>query len=305
MFRAERPQKGRLRQFHHLGAEAIGSKDARLDVELISLIDTLLKALEISGYKIIINSLGCPDDKKTLCDLLRQELKDKIASFCPDCQRRFDTNVIRILDCKKPRCRQLSKELVPGERHLCSECKAHFLILQEGLGDLGIDFTVEPLLVRGLDYYTRTVFEVVHPELGAQDAIGAGGRYDNLVSELGGPKLGAVGFALGIERLLLVAKAQGHKVSKKKLVYIIALGEKAQKESLKLLHNLRQADICADTDYENKSLKGALRRASDLGASRVIIIGDNELQNKMATLKNMETGEQKELGFNDLIPQLK
>ncbi len=210
MFRAERPQKGRLRQFHHLGAEAIGSMDARLDAELISLVDTLLKGLDIQNYKIKINSLGCSKDKKALSELLRKELKDKIHQLCPDCQRRFETNVMRILDCKNDGCRQIARKLDLGERHLCLECKTHFLTLQEALTGLGINFEVDALLVRGLDYYTRTVFEIIHPELGAQDAIGAGGRYDNLVSDLGGPELGAIGFALGIERLLLVTRSPGH-----------------------------------------------------------------------------------------------
>ena len=307
MFRAERPQKGRLRQFHHLGAEAIGSIDARLDVELISLVDTLLKGLDIQNYKIKINSLGCPKDKKALSELLRKELKDKIQQLCPDCQRRFETNVMRILDCKNEGCRQIAQKLDLGERHLCLECKTHFLTLQEGLVSLGINFEVDALLVRGLDYYTRTVFEIIHPQLGAQDAIGAGGRYDNLVNDLGGPELGAIGFALGIERLLLVTKSQSHKTQghKQKLIYIITLGEEAQKESLKLLHTLRKAGISADTDYENKSLKGAMRRADDLGATCVIIIGENELQKKVVSLKDMASGEQKEIRFEDIITQLK
>lgn len=305
MFRAERPQKGRLRQFHHLGAEAIGSTDARLDAELLSLVDTLLKAFGITGYKLKINSLGCSKDKKTLSELLRRELKDKIPELCPDCQRRFQTNVLRILDCKKEGCRQISQKLGLGERHLCPECKTHFFSLQADLASLGVDFAVEPLLVRGLDYYTRTVFEIIHPDLGAQDAIGAGGRYDNLVSDLGGPELGAIGFALGIERLLLVPKSPCHHLTKKKLVYIIALGEAAQKESLKMLYKLRQAGIAADADYENRSLKGALRRAGDLGATSVMIIGENELQKSVATLKDMASGEQREVSLEDIVTQLK
>jgi histidyl-tRNA synthetase len=305
MFRAERPQKGRLRQFHHLGAEAIGALDARLDAELISLADALLAACEIPNYKIKINSLGCAKDKAGLSELLRKGLKDKSAQLCPDCLRRLETNVLRIPDCKKQACRQLVEKLELGQQHLCPECLAHFSTLREGLNGLGINFQVEPLLVRGLDYYTRTVFEIIHPDLGAQDALGAGGRYDNLVSDLGGPELGAIGFALGIERLLLVSKTPDHLETKKKLVYIIALGPAAQKQSLKLLYTLRQADICADTDYENRSLKGAMRRAGDLKAYYVVIIGDNELQKNVVTLKAMASGEQKEVKPDDLIDQLK
>ncbi len=161
MFRAERPQKGRLRQFHHIGAEAIGSTEAALDVEIISLADKLLKEFEIDGYKIKINSLGCVKDKETLKDLLRKELKDKITQFCPDCKRRFDTNVLRILDCKNEDCKRINRQLTLGNRYLCNECDAHFKTLQEGLNKLEINFELDPLLVRGLDYYTRTVFEIV------------------------------------------------------------------------------------------------------------------------------------------------
>jgi histidyl-tRNA synthetase len=305
MFRAERPQKGRLRQFHHLGAEAIGSIDARLDAELISLLERLLEGFGIDGYKIKINSLGCPKDKIALSELLRNELKDKILQLCPDCQRRFKTNVMRILDCKKEACRRLTQKLELGDRHLCPECKTHFSTLQDDLVTLGINFEIDPLLVRGLDYYTRTVFEIVHPGLGAQDALGAGGRYDNLVSDLGGPELGAIGFALGMERLLLVTQSPNRPVTNKKLVYVIALGQEAQKESLKLLHTLRKAEISSDTDYENKSLKGALRRAADLGTTCVIIIGDNELEKNVVTLKDMSSGEQREVRFEDIVTQLK
>jgi len=305
MFRAERPQKGRLRQFHHLGAEAIGSMDAGLDAEIISLADTLIKEIGISQYKIEINSLGCPKDRKTLIDSLRRELKDKVTQLRPDCKRRFDTNVLRILDCKNESCRGVTRKLDLGQRHLCPGCKEHFLRLQEDLKALGISFTIEPLLVRGLDYYTRTVFEITHPELGAQDAIGAGGRYDNLVSELGGPNLGAIGFALGIERLLLVARQKDREGDKKKLVFIIALGEKARVPAVKLLAELRKAFIPCDTDYESKSLKGAMRRAGDLSASHVVIIGDNELEKNAVTLKDMASGEQKEIANADLIAQLK
>jgi histidyl-tRNA synthetase len=304
MFRAERPQKGRLRQFHHLGAEAIGSMDAGLDAEIINLADTLIQKIGITQYKIKINSLGCPKDRKTLAESLRQQLKEKIAQLCPDCKTRLETNVMRILDCKNEACRKVTQKLKLGQ-HLCSDCNEHFSTLQENLDTLGINFTIDALLVRGLDYYTRTVFEIVHPELGAQDAIGAGGRYDNLVSELGGPDLGAIGFALGVERLLLVAKPKSQQAGKKKLVYIIALGQKARTQSLKYLNELRKANIPCDTDYENKSLKGAMRRADDLGATQVIIIGDHELEKEALTLKDMSSGEQKEIPVRDLVTQLK
>jgi len=304
MFRAERPQKGRLRQFHHIGCEAIGSTEADLDVEIISLTDNLLKAFSISDYKIKINSLGCPKDKKALTQNLHKNLKDKLTKLCAECDTRFKNNPLRILDCKNERCREVISKLDIQEAYLCPECKAHFSKVKEGLDSLNINYAVTPYLVRGLDYYTRTVFEVTHQDLGSQDALGAGGRYDNLVSDLGGSCVGAIGFALGVERLLLVHSSK-FIVHSQNLVYIISLGEEAKIQGLKLLDNLRKNGITSDTDYENKSLKGALRKANDLSARYVLIIGGDELKKNVVTLKDMASGEQKEVKTESLITELK
>ena len=301
MFRAERPQKGRLRQFHHLGCEVIGSPEPYLDVEIISLADNLLKAYTIEGYEIKINSLGCLKDKKELTEILRKSLKPKLPKLCDDCNTRFKHNVLRILDCKNEGCIEVLKELDIREGHLCPECKGHFDKVKEGLDSLNIGYKINPYLVRGLDYYTRTVFELIHHGLGAQNALGAGGRYDNLVGDLGGPSLGAIGFAFGIERLLLVSKYQSIKVSKSNLVYIISLGEAAKRQGLKLLDDLRKAGITSDTDYEDKSLKGALRRANDLSARLVLIIGEDEIKKNVVTLKDMVSGEQQEVKQDELV----
>jgi len=303
MFRAERPQKGRLRQFHHIGCEAIGSTEADLDVEIISLTDNLLKALSISDYKIKINSLGCPKDKKALTQNLHINLKDKLTKLCAECHTRFKNNPLRILDCKNEQCREVISKLDIQEAYLCPECKAHFSKVKEGLDSLNINYAVTPYLVRGLDYYTRTVFEVTHQDLGSQDALGAGGRYDNLVSDLGGPNVGAMGFALGVERLLLVARCP-LPVVRQNLVYLITLGEEAKIQGLKLLDNLRKNGITSDTDYENKSLKGALRKANDLSARYVLIIGEDELKKNVVTCKDMVSGEQKEIKTESLINEL-
>lgn len=302
MFRLERPQKGRLRQFHHIGCEAIGSIDPALDVEVISLAENLLKAFSIDGYKIKINSLGCPKDKKELTKILQGRLKDKLPKLCEDCRSRFKTNILRILDCKDEKCREVVRGLDIQDSHLCEDCKAHFAKVKEGLGTLNINFEVAPHLVRGLDYYTGTVFEITHEDLGAQDAIGAGGRYNSLVKELGGPDAGAIGFAFGVERLALVTKFAAQ--SSKKLVYLVSLGEPAKKEGLKILDNLRKNGIICDTDYEGKSLKGAMRKADDLGAKAVLILGDDELKNNVVTLKNMVSGEQKQVKPEELIKDL-
>jgi histidyl-tRNA synthetase len=304
MFRLERPQKGRLRQFHHIGCEAIGSPEPNLDAEIIFLADNLLRAFSIEGYKIKINSLGCAKDKKALAINLHNALKEKLTELCPDCKVRFKKNTLRILDCKNNACQQILKKIDIAGSYLCPDCKTHFVKVRESLDSLKINYFLAPLLVRGLDYYTRTVFEITHQDLGAQDALAAGGRYDNLVKELGGPDLGAIGFAFGVERLLLAA---GYKLQAagEKLVYIISLGEAAKFESVKLLNDLRKNGITCDTDYENKSLKGALRTANDLGARYVLIIGEDELKKNVVTLKDMTSGEQKEVKIEEVSSELK
>ena len=305
MFRAERPQKGRLRQFHHIGVEAIGSVEPEIDVEVISLADTLLKAYSITGYKILINSLGCLKDKKELTRILRENLKNKLGQLCPDCQVRFDKNVFRILDCKEQSCQNIVSGINIKNTNLCPDCAVHFERVRSGLDSLRIAYETSPKLVRGLDYYTRTVFEFKHDQLGpAQDALGAGGRYDGLVNELGGPETGAIGFAFGVERLLLAANPQPI-ASSKDLVYLISLGEKAKLEGIKLLRELRGAGIPADTEYENKSLKAAMRKANDLNARFVLIIGDDELKENSVMLKDMGDGSQKKIKIEELAEYLK
>ena len=303
MFRLERPQKGRLRQFHHIGCETIGSDDPNLDTEVISLADNLLKGFSVGGYKIKINSLGCAKDKKELTAILYKNLKGELQRLCADCKVRFKNNILRILDCKNEACQEVVRKLDIADTYLCSGCKTHFSKVRGGLETLKINYEVTPYLVRGLDYYTRTVFEITHKDLGAQDALAAGGRYDNLIKELGGPDLGAIGFAFGIERLLLVTRHPSP-VTSKNLVYLITLGEEPKKQGLKLLDDLRKWGISCDTDYEGKSLKGALRAANDLGARFVLIIGEDELKKSVVTLKDMVSGEQKEVGAQDLKREL-
>jgi histidyl-tRNA synthetase len=304
MFRFERPQKGRLRQFHHVGAEAIGSALASLDIEIISLADQLLKSCGISGYKIKVNSLGCLKDKQTLSADLKKALQDKLAKLCPDCQARAKNNVLRILDCKNDGCRKIVKTLNLGEKHLCSECLGHFQEVKSGLSSLDIPFELDYHLVRGLDYYNRTVFEISHSDLGSQDALGAGGRYNNLVEELGGAQIGAIGFAFGAERLLLVPNNLNQAMPKK-LIYLITLGEAAKLCGLKILNQLRNAGIPADMDYLNKSLKGAMRSANDAQAAFVLILGDDELKKNTIAVKDMVKSTQKEVALDDLLKELK
>jgi len=304
MFRAERPQKGRLRQFYHLGIEAIGSLSPQLDIEVISLGDRLLKGLGITKFKICVNSLGCSEDKKRFVQELHKKLKSRLSKLCSDCQDRYKRNVFRILDCKNSTCQRVVSSLDLRQGYLCADCQAHFQMVIEGLDSIDLSYQLLPSLVRGLDYYTRTVFEFRHSQLGAQDALGAGGRYDNLVNQLGGKECGAIGFAFGIERILL---ARGGKPEPRtqKLVYVASLGEQADKRGAQLLHSLRANNIPADMDYASRSLKAKMRQANDLNARFCIIIGEDELTRGTVSLKDMESGQQREMSEEELLRQLK
>ncbi len=304
MFRLERPQKGRLRQFHHIGCEVIGSQEAILDVEVISLAAELLKSFAITEFKIKINSLGCPNDKQALGLSLKEALHKEKQRLCPDCKVRIENNILRILDCKNEGCQKIVKALAIKNTHLCPDCLNHFKEVEKGLGSLGIAFEVEPFLVRGLDYYNRTVFEFTHSNLGSQDAIGAGGRYNNLIKELGGPNIGGIGFAFGIERLILASMINAEKPLNR-LVYLITLGETAKAAGVKILNQLRSSGIPSDMDYLNRSLKAAMRAANDAGARYVLILGEDELKKDAISLKDMSNGTQREINIQELTRELK
>lgn len=301
MFRAERPQKGRLRQFHHIGCEAIGSGHPHLDAETAALAVTLLKDLGIQGWQLVVNSLGCSADKKNLSLMMKGALSPKLKFFCEDCQERMGRNIFRVLDCKNSQCREIVAGLGLGWSYLCSECERHFDDVGAALESLNVEFVKDPLLVRGLDYYTRTVFELIHPGLGAQNAIGAGGRYDLLVEELGGPARGAVGFALGVERLMLASGFDAASVLQEELdCYLVALGDKASKKVLESSFQLRQSGLSCDLDFFTGSLKSALRRADKKRAVFCVVIGDNELEKGAALVKDMRQSTQEEVPLSDL-----
>ena len=303
MFRAERPQKGRFRQFHHLGVEALGSLSPQLDIEVISLGDRLLKELGINKYQIYINSLGCPEDKARLTKELQKRLRPLSSKLCADCQSRLSRNVFRILDCKKTVCQRVVSSLDLKQDYLCSDCHEHFKNVLYGLESIGIKYHLSSSLVRGLDYYTRTVFEIKHSQLGAQDALGAGGRYDDLVEQLGGSSCPAIGFAFGMERIVLV-RSRSPKPTRESLLYIITLGEQADKRGVQLLHNLRANNIRADMEYLGRSLKARMRKANELGARYCIIIGEDELVKGKFSLKDMQTGQQRDVSEEELLAQL-
>lgn len=305
MFRAERPQKGRLRQFHHIGIEAIGALSPLIDVEVISLGAALLRSWGINSYQLFLNSLGCAADKKKLGDLLRRQLKNKLSKLCVDCQDRFQRNIFRILDCKNPLCQQALSSLQISHSHLCHGCLEHFQQACAGLDAIGLVYSISESLVRGLDYYTRTVFEFKHASLGAQDALGAGGRYDNLIEQLGGSPQPAIGFAFGIERVILAKDKKIPAAGSKPWVYLIALSPPAEQEACRLLAQLRAECIPADMDYLSRSLKAQMRQANDLGSRYCVIIGENELAKGRLTLKDMQSGEQQELSQQQIISKIK
>jgi histidyl-tRNA synthetase len=308
MFRAERPQKGRLRQFHHLGVEAIGSLSPMLDAEVILLAKEILEALEIDDFQIEINTLGCVQDRERLSSSLALMLKDRIRNLCMDCQERINRgNILRALDCKNENCRKIISEIdINRNDYLCNACITHFEEVTKNLESVGVRYKENRYLVRGLDYYTRTVFEIVHSSLGSQDALGAGGRYDNLVEELGGSSTGAIGFAFGIERLAIVLEKKCKKVSDSgPEVYIISLDGEAKREGFKLLSYLRKNNIACEFDFENKSLKAQMREANNLGVKFVVILGEDELKSHTFSLKNMQNGTQKKVKKEEIIKNLK
>lgn len=312
MFRAERPQAGRMRQFDQIGAEAIGSLNPGIDAEVIILAVAILDKANIKNYKIRINNLGCKDDKARLSKTLRKLLAEKKSSLCEDCKKRISINPLRVLDCKDESCRMIIRDVFKSVEFLCTGCEEHFKEALAYLDSVKIKYLLDPYIVRGLDYYTRTVFEISHPELGSQDAIGAGGRYDNLISDMGGPHLGAAGFALGVERILIAAAKQGPTLNyppDRKIVYLAAMGEEAYKKGFELINYLRNETwgmtISFDMDYEKKSLKAQMREADKSGAKLVLIIGDEELSKGGLTLRNMQNKEQQFVPFDKVMQKIK
>lgn len=304
MFRGERPQKGRLRQFHQVGAEIIGSSNPYIDVEIISNLDMLLKELKIEGFTILINSLGCNKDRALYKKELSSYLKKELSHLCEDCVRRSKTNVLRVLDCKKDSCREVVKASPKAVKYLCASCSRSYELLKSSLKEMKVAFKEKSDLVRGLDYYTGVIFEAVHPSLGAQDAIAAGGRYDNLVKEMGGPDAGATGYAVGVERLILAVDSKN--IPRERLgVLIVPMGEEALKASSVIFSSLQLEEVPSEVDLSERSFKGALRKAHKDGRKFVIIIGENEIKAKKVLLKDMEKGEQEMLTLQEAIKKVK
>src|SRR6202047_4078173 len=296
-FRRERPQKGRYRQFYQIGAEVLGppsagSESSARDAELLEMLATLLDRLGIAGWNLELNSVGCPNDRAKFNEALRQALEPVVGKMCTDCQRRAVRNPLRVFDCKVPEDQPIIEKLPRISRFLDEPCRAHFEAVQAILRTVGVPFTLNDRLVRGLDYYTRTAFEFTHGALGAQNAILGGGRYDGLSEALGGPAAPGIGFAIGEDRLVMSLKQTAEAVQRKPDVYIAPLGAGMDREAARLAREMRRHDVIAELGDETFRLKKSFETASKIGARFALIVGENEVKSASFALKNLETGEQ-------------
>ncbi len=316
MFRRERPQKGRYRQFYQIGAEAIGSESPRVDAEILEMLLVLLGRLRLTGFTLYLNSVGCSGCRPQYLSTLRHELAKVSNRLCPDCQRRSETNPLRVLDCKVPADQPIIEQLPALADSLCAACKTHFEQLQGYLRDRKIAFTLQPRLVRGLDYYTRTTFEFVHGSLGAQNSLLGGGRYDGLSEALGGPSAPGIGFSIGEDRLALTMEQQAasglqshikwmqqHMARSSLPLYIAWMGESAYRHAAEMARELRARDVMVEVAPDSVKLKKALELASRLRARSVLIIGDKELAEGRYPLRDMARGEQRIVTKPELFQQ--
>jgi histidyl-tRNA synthetase len=305
MFRRERPQKGRYRQFYQIDAEIFGVASPLADVQLILMLVTLFDRLKVPDISAHINTLGCPQCRPAFKSALREMLISVSDRLCPDCIRRRDRNPLRVLDCKVPACREALEEAPSILDHLCPECEDDFAEVRNSLDKLEVPYVIDKRLVRGLDYYARTTFEIQTGSLGAQSAVAGGGRYDGLVKELGGPQIPATGFAIGFDRLAEISGLKPADYCRKPDVFVAALGERSQSLAFEWICQLGLTGIGAEMDFSDKSLKSQMKRADRLGSSYVLILGDKELEEKTAILRNMENKEQVSVPLNDIIQTIK
>jgi histidyl-tRNA synthetase len=304
MFRYERPQKGRYRQFHQIDAEILGVQEAQADAELLVMLMRFLGGLALKNLNLQINSLGDPACRGPYRDEIQKFLRSKSEKLCEDCQRRLETNPLRVFDCKKEECQaQLSGAPVVLD-FLCPDCRRHFEQVKSLLDELHLPYAVNPRMVRGLDYYTRTAFEVVAGDLGAQNSVCGGGRYDGLAEEIGGPSVPAIGFAIGVERLVMLLPEEKNYLRYPD-VFLAALGEEAQRKGFSLAQELRDAGIWVEIDYEGKSLKSQMRKADRLKAPRVVILGEEELKKNKVVFRDMATKAQEEVPLAEVLEKIK
>lgn len=302
MFRHERPQKGRFRGFYQIGAELIGPKEPASDAELIAMLWKFFQEIDLTQFlELEISSLGDENCRPQYKEKLVQFFTPHREELCKDCQRRLQINPLRILDCKQSKCKEIAAGAPSMLDNLCEGCENHFNSVKENLDSVGIPYKINPKIVRGLDYYTRTVFEITTNELGSQNAVAAGGRYDGLVKELGGPDTAAVGFAMGIERIVLLQEKAIPKGFQKKVdVFIAHLGDEARKAAFPLAFNLRENGISVETDYGSKSLKSQMKRADKLGVNFTLIIGEEELQRGVVKVRNMNESKEEDVNLEDI-----
>jgi histidyl-tRNA synthetase len=306
IFRYERPQAGRYREHTQLGAEAVGSVDPALDAEVISLAVQFYKSIGISEFELRLNSIGCPNCRPVYRSALTTFAWGRLRDLCPSCIQRYQTNPMRMLDCKSPECQAVLKDAPKLTDHLDEECAEHFAKVQAYLTDLGIVYTLDPRLVRGFDYYTKTAFEFTSGELGAQNAIGGGGRYDNLVEEMGGQPTPAIGFGLGLERLMLTLQGLGVELPVKSGLdaFIAVMGDEARAAAVRLTSDLRKAGLRVDMDYTGRSLKAQMKLADKLGARYAIILGEEEVRTGAATVRDMSGSDQRQVAMTALAEEL-
>ncbi len=308
-FRRERPQKGRYRQFFQIGAEVIGppasgSESPARDAEILEMLATLLDRLGIANWTLQLNSVGCPADRERYNEVLKKALEPVVGKMCADCQRRAVTNPLRVFDCKVPEDQPIIETLPRISDYLDEPCRKHFDEVQDILKAVGVPFTLNNRLVRGLDYYTRTAFEFTHGALGAQNAILGGGRYDGLSESLGGPKAPGIGFAIGEDRLVLALSESAEAMSKPPDVYIAPLGEGMNREAGRLARELRKHDVIVELGDESFRLKKSLELASRMGARFALIVGENEIKSDVFALKNLATGEQVSVPRGELTERI-
>lgn len=306
-FRYERPQAGRLRQFRQFGVEFLGSDSCGIDAEVILLAKSFLDGLGVKNLKLHINSIGCKDCRKKYQQALRDFLAEKKDKLCDKCKERYDTNPLRILDCKDEDCKKLLKGAPVILDYICDDCKAHFDGVKELLRAAGVEFTVDTGIVRGLDYYTKTVFEFVSDNIGAQSTVCGGGRYDGLVNEFGGGDIPGVGFAVGIERLLLLLENDGVEIPEPErlTVYVAPIGEAGREKAFRVVSELRKAGIAADTDYMERGIKAQFKYADKINAKFVGVLGDSEAERGVVKLKDMSSGEEKDVPISAILNELK
>lgn len=302
-YRYEKPQAGRLREFHQFGVECFGTASPLADAEIIALAKSIFDTLGVRDLSLEINSIGCPKCRAEYHKALKEYFASRKDELCDTCKGRLDRNPMRILDCKSPICHEIAQGAPVVIDYLCDECKEHFEKVQKYLDAQNIEYKINPQIVRGLDYYTKTVFEFVSNSIGAQGTVCGGGRYDGLVEELGGQHTASLGFAMGLERLMLLMEAQGCEFpqAEKPDLFIVALGEKATLKALEIAKDMREEGFSALLDLNQRSIRAQMKYADKLGAKFNVVIGDNEVENKIAKLKNMQTGEETEINLDTFV----